>query len=56
MLVFFVLAMQCLSTLAVTRAGDRPLKWAGVQLAYMSVLAYVCAFVTYQGLRLAGLS
>jgi ferrous iron transport protein B len=56
MLVFFVLAMQCMSTLAVTRQETGSLKWAGVQLAYMSGLAYACAFVTYQGLRLAGIS
>jgi ferrous iron transport protein B len=56
MLVFFVLAMQCMSTLAVTRQETGSLKWAGVQLAYMSGLAYVCAFVTYQALRFTGLS
>jgi ferrous iron transport protein B len=56
MLVFFVLAMQCMSTLAVTRQETGSLKWAGVQLAYMSGLAYVSAFVTYQALRFAGLS
>jgi ferrous iron transport protein B len=54
MLVFFVLAMQCLSTLAVTRQETGSIKWAGVQLAYMTTLAYVTAFVTYQGLRLFG--
>jgi ferrous iron transport protein B len=55
MLVFFVLAMQCLSTLAVTRVETGSVKWAGVQFAYMSVLAYVGAFVTYQGLRMFGI-
>lgn len=54
MLVFFVLAMQCLSTLAVTRVETGSVKWAGVQFAYMSVLAYAGAFVTYQGLRMFG--
>jgi ferrous iron transport protein B len=54
MLVFFVLAMQCLSTLAVTRQETGGLKWAAVQFAYMSTLAYIGAFVTYQGLRLFG--
>jgi ferrous iron transport protein B len=54
MLVFFVLAMQCLSTLAVTRVETGSIKWAAVQFAYMSVLAYAGAFVTYQGLRLFG--
>jgi ferrous iron transport protein B len=55
-LVFFVLAMQCLSTLTVTRQETGSVKWAGVQLAYMSGLAYVCAFITFQGLRLAGIA
>jgi len=54
MLVFFVLAMQCLSTLAVTRQETGSIKWAGVQLAYMTSLAYVAAFMTYQGLHLFG--
>lgn len=54
MLVFFVLAMQCLSTLAVTRVETGSGKWAAVQFTYMSVLAYAGAFVTYQGLRLFG--
>jgi ferrous iron transport protein B len=54
MLVFFVLAMQCLSTLTVTRQETGGIKWAGVQLAYMTTLAYVAAFVTYQGLHLFG--
>jgi ferrous iron transport protein B len=55
-LVFFVLAMQCTSTLAVTRQETGSIKWAGVQLAYMSGLAYVAALITYQGLRAAGLN
>lgn len=54
MLVFFVLAMQCLSTLAVTRQETGGVKWAAVQFAYMSTLAYIGALVTYQGLRLFG--
>ncbi len=53
-LVFFVLAMQCLPTLAVTRRETGTLSWAGLQLAYMSTLAYVSALVVYQGMRLMG--
>ena len=53
-LVFFVLAMQCLPTLAVTRRETGTLSWAALQLAYMSTLAYVSALVVYQALRLAG--
>lgn len=55
-LVFFVLAMQCGSTLAVTRKETGGWKWPAVQFAYMSTLAYVCAFIMYQSLRLLGVS
>jgi ferrous iron transport protein B len=54
--VFFVLAMQCLATLAVTRRETGSVKYAVLQFAYMSTLAYVAAFLVFQGLRLAGVS
>jgi ferrous iron transport protein B len=56
LLIFFVLAMQCLPTLAVTRRETGHVQWAALQLGYMTTLAYVFAFVAYQGLRLAGVS
>ena len=55
-LVFFVLAMQCLPTLTVTRKETGRLRYAALQLGYMSTLAYVVAFVVYQSLRAAGVS
>jgi ferrous iron transport protein B len=55
-LVFFVLAMQCLPTLAVTRREAGGLKFAVLQLGYMSTVAWVMAFIVFQGLRLAGVS
>ena len=55
-LIFFVLAMQCLPTLAVTAKESGSFKFAAMQLAYMSGLAYVAALVCYQSLRLAGVS
>jgi ferrous iron transport protein B len=55
-LVFFVLAMQCLPTLAVTRRETGHGKYALLQLGYMSSLAYVMALVLYQTLRAAGVS
>ena len=48
LLVFYVLAMQCLPTQAVTRRETGSWKWALFQLAYMTLLAYVAALVTYQ--------
>jgi ferrous iron transport protein B len=56
LLVFFVLAMQCLPTLAVTRRETGSARWALIQLGYMSAVAYAFAFVAYQGLRLAGIN
>jgi len=53
-LVFFVLAMQCLPTLAVTRKETGALKYAMLQLGYMSGLAYVVALIVHQSLRAAG--
>lgn len=55
-LVFFVLAMQCLPTLAVTRRETGRLKYAALQLGYMSSLAYVAALAVHQGLRAAGVA
>ena len=53
-LVFFVLAMQCLPTLAVTRRETGATKYAVVQLVYMSGMAYATAFVVYQSLLMFG--
>ena len=55
-LVFFVLAMQCLPTLAVTRRESGSIKWAALQLGYMSGVAYIAAFIVYQSLTLMGVS
>jgi ferrous iron transport protein B len=53
-LIFFVLAMQCLPTLAVTRRETGSIKYALLQVGYMSSVAYVAALVVHQGLRAAG--
>jgi ferrous iron transport protein B len=52
LLVFYVLAMQCLPTQAVTRRETGSWKWALLQLGYMTALAYGGALVTYQVARL----
>jgi ferrous iron transport protein B len=45
LLVFFVLAMQCLPTLAVTRRETGSWKWPAVQLVWMSAVAYLAAWI-----------
>ncbi len=47
LLVFYVLAMQCLPTLAVTAREAGGVKWALLQFGYMTVLAYVGALVAF---------
>lgn len=54
LLVFYVLAMQCLPTQVVTRRETGSWKWAFLQLGYMSVLAYGLALVAYQSLTALG--
>lgn len=54
LMVFFVLAAQCMSTLAVVRRESGSWKWPLLMLGYMTTLAYVGALVTYQGGRLLG--
>jgi ferrous iron transport protein B len=56
LMVFYVFAMQCISTVAIVRRETNGWKWPLFQLAYMTALAWVLAFVTYQGGRLLGWS
>ena len=54
LMVFYVFALQCVSTVAVVRRETNSWKWPVFQWAYMGVLAWVLAFITYQGGRLLG--
>ena len=54
LLVFYVLAMQCLPTQAVTRRETGSWKWAGLQVAYMTVLAYGASFIAYNAIAFFG--
>jgi uncharacterized integral membrane protein len=54
LMVFYVLALQCVSTVAVVRRETNSWKWPLFQWLYMGALAWLLAFVTYQGGRLLG--
>ncbi|HEY4240214.1 MAG TPA: ferrous iron transport protein B [Kofleriaceae bacterium] len=54
LLVFFALACQCMSTLAVIRRETRSLRWPAFLFGYMTALAYVVSFCVYQGGKLLG--
>lgn len=51
LMIFYVLAMQCMSTLAVVRRETRSWKWPAIQLVYMTGLAYVFSLIAFQLLR-----
>jgi len=54
LMVFFVLACQCMSTVAVVKRESGGWRWPLFMVAYMTVLAYVAALVVYQGGRAMG--
>ncbi len=48
LLIFYVFAMQCMSTLAIVKRETNTWKWPLVQFLFMSILAYSGAFIVYQ--------
>lgn len=51
LMIFYVFAMQCMSTLAIVRRETRSWKWPVIQFAYMTGLAYMMSFIAYQLLK-----
>ena len=51
LLLFYAFAMQCASTLAVTKKETNSWKWPLGQLIFMSGFAYIVAFFAYQILK-----
>ena len=54
LMVFYVFALQCVSTVAVVRRETNSWKWPLIQWLYMGALAWVLSFLTYQGGKLLG--
>jgi len=55
LIIYFMFAMQCLSTVAVARKETGSWRIPLMQIGLYTVMAYVLAFVTYRGLNLLGL-
>jgi ferrous iron transport protein B len=49
LMVFYVFALQCASTVAVVRRETNSWKWPVFQWLYMGALAWILAFVTWHG-------
>ncbi len=56
LMVFFVLACQCMSTLAVVKRETNSWRWPLFMFGYMTVLAYLGSLLVYQGGLALGLS
>lgn len=51
LVLFYLFAMQCFSTLATVYRETKTWKWPALQFAYMSTLAYIVSLVVYQILK-----
>lgn len=51
LLLFYAFAMQCISTLAITKKETNSWKWPMIQLFGMSAFAYVVSLIAYQLLK-----
>ncbi|MFN2456762.1 MAG: ferrous iron transport protein B [Chitinophagaceae bacterium] len=51
LMIFYVFAMQCMSTLAITRRETKTWKWPIIQFVYMTALAYLMSLLVYQLLK-----
>lgn len=47
LLIFYVLAMQCMSTLAIVKRETKSWKWPAIQFVYMTALAYAMSWLVY---------
>ncbi len=56
LMIFFLLACQCMSTVAIVRRETNSWRWPLFMVGYMLVLAYVASLITFQGGRLLGFS
>lgn len=51
LMMFYLFAMQCMSTLAVVKRETKSWKWPAFQFVYMTLLAYSISFITFHLMR-----
>ena len=54
LMVFYVFALQCMSTVAVVKRETNSWRWPIFQLAYMTALAYTASLIVFQTGRFLG--
>ena len=47
LMVFYVFAMQCMSTVAIVKRETQSWKWPLTQFAFMGIMAYAFSWLTY---------
>jgi len=55
LMVFFVLACQCMATVAIVKRETNSWRWPISMVLYMTTMAYIGALIVYQGGKLLGL-
>ncbi|MCX6136667.1 MAG: hypothetical protein NTV54_04125, partial [Ignavibacteriales bacterium] len=48
LMIYYMIALQCFSTMAVTRRETNGWKWPIIQLSYLSILAYVLTLAVHR--------
>ncbi len=56
LMIFYVFALQCISTIAIVWRETGSWRWPLFQFVYMAILAYLASLLVYQGGRLLGFS
>ncbi len=54
LMIFYVFAMQCVSTVAIVRRETNSWKWPLFQIGYLTGTAWILSFIVYQGGRALG--
>ncbi len=54
LMIFYVFAMQCVSTVAIVRRETNSWKWPLFQIGYLTGTAWIMSFLVYQGGRALG--
>lgn len=56
LMVFFVFACQCMSTVAIVKRETNSWRWPVIMIVYMTAMAYVASLAVYQGGKLLGMA
>lgn len=51
LMLFYLFAMQCMSTLAIVKRETKSWKWPVIQFVYMTGIAYIMSLIAYQLLK-----